>query len=115
MSDDLTPKTPREVRMCRDAFAEGVRYAAAPRDIRHYMQGADERRYPMPTVEVPRVVVDASGKQWRLISGLLQWREDAGFPWRDTDPAWCPTITVDRVLMLAQLLANPTERREVTE
>ena len=77
--------------------------------MRDLMERAARARYPMPPVEVPRVVEDAAGYRWRLMGGALQWkRSGEESAWRNTDSAWCPSVTVDRVRTLSQLLDSPT-------
>jgi hypothetical protein len=68
---------------------------------------AAARLYPLPTVTVPRVVLAADGFQYRVIGGELQCYE--GTNWV---PMWFTQADLDA---FTDLLANPTETREVTE
>jgi hypothetical protein len=114
--------TPREVRLCREAVEKAV--AALWPEIKHgcnttghTWNGSDElaaRLYPMPTVEIPRVVREASGIEYMVQKresgspvAVMRYKHDtfwlSGFP-----PAMA--ITEERAKMWADLFANPTER-----
>jgi hypothetical protein len=111
VSNDLTL---REVRLCREAYERGTKWCHVEQPTFLYETVTEnaKRLYPMPTVEVPRVVEDESGHRWRLFAGLLQFQRvtDPTDLWFDTHGGWTPQICVERVLTLSQLLANPTHR-----
>jgi hypothetical protein len=67
------------------------------------------RRYPLPTVERPRVVQDphSEGLAWRVVDNGLQYRRD-GLAWRTSDES-CWTFSPARVALWADLFARPTE------
>ncbi len=69
---------------------------------------AAARLYPMPHVSRPRVVTDASKREWRVVDGKLEYRGEDHRPWSNAEG--CSFfITSERVRILADLLANPTE------
>jgi hypothetical protein len=112
VSDDLTPKTAREVRMCREAVVRAI--GAAWSQLNHQgsvWQGSASiaaELYPMPTAEVPRVV-EIDGFEYRLSRGSIECRDH-------DERAWVPTgYPLSVIPALAALIANPTERKEVTE
>ena len=70
------------VKAQRAAFIEGVNYKCCNEPFcssctQRSLTAANEcaRRYPMPTVEVPRVVVDSQGCKWRVVDGRVEWCE----------------------------------------
>jgi hypothetical protein len=77
------------------------------------------RRFPYPTVEVPRVVRDDEGIHWKVDGNCLSWSYDGqswgGVGFDNTTRRIGQYITVDRVRLIADILANPTETREATE
>lgn len=119
MTDEMTkpmfegePMTRREILIAREAFATGARLWT------QHPEAEAKRRYPL-LVEKPRVVTDreetlpSARCDWRVIDGALEWRI-SGVP----NPRWYPLtnsslfLTADRVRLLADLLANPTELSE---
>lgn len=125
-TDDLTPKTRREVLMCREAFVKGVTETWERFNLKHSMSagpwpGYDvlaERAYPITTVTRPRTITVpehmngtahmASGT-YRVLRGVIEqrhWRH--GNSWSATEHAPTP----ERVAAWADLLANPTETVE---
>lgn len=75
-------------------------------------------RYPLPPRSRPRVVRDDGGKygatEWKCVDGRLYWRVAAHRPnqWNDVEAdngAGGMFIRPERVKLLADLLANPTE------
>lgn len=82
---------------------------------------ASRKRYPLPKVERPRVVVETSvhGRTvaWKYEHGALWWRNPRGSgEWYSLmSPRTSEMfITPERVKLLADLLANPTELVEDT-
>jgi hypothetical protein len=66
------------------------------------------RRYPLPKVTRPRVVRDREGWKWQCIDGRIQWSGPRG--WRFADVmTYAVRVTPERVVLWADLLANPTE------
>ena len=69
--------------------------------------------FELPKVTRPRVVKDAEGVSWRVSGDTVQWSVGKGCDWAPRD--WAPLsnshiwLTVERVHLLADLLANPTE------
>lgn len=87
-------------------------------------QAETNRRYPLPKVTRPRVVIDAGGagvREWRYVEGQIQTRVRGTTHWfclahgdafaakavqhEDVGFAWTP----ERINMLAKLIADPTE------
>jgi hypothetical protein len=102
MSDDV-----KLVKAQREAFVEGVKWADVPESASR-MREVAARLYPLPTVTVPRVL-RSNEDQYRLANGCLQHRTSDHEPWTNA-----PRI-MERTHAINQLLANPTETREVTE
>lgn len=86
-----------------------------------FWQNAAKRRYPLPKVTRPRVVVDGDRDEWRIKDGALQFRyesrakvygaEDEG--WQEPTPSAFNSANWVRVQpALADLLANPLETVE---
>ena len=103
------------VKALRIAFMDGVRYASGQTDLAYHYKAADaaNNRYPMPTVDVRRVVKDPEDPR-------CDWRyRDDGLEARDHKGDWIErpytAVTPERVAMWADLIANPTERRQVDE
>lgn len=105
----------REIFIARQAFADGVCARPVLGDAWYGAEAEAAKRYPLPMVTRPRVVKDETGPAgtyyWRVDRGVLQHTTslDAGM--------WEPLaigmyITVPRVHLLAELLANPTETVE---
>lgn len=80
-----------------------------------------EERYPMPTV--PRVVTDSEGYEWKVVPGIgLVARRVP-----DSHGDWSleiipfgrenvfPFVSVERIALWTDLLANPTERHVAVE
>lgn len=68
-------------------------------------------RYPLKVTR-PRVVADSGGCWWRFVNGNLEVREgNAGCAWyaHDQYKYW---LTLERVKLLADLIASPTEEVE---
>ena len=76
-------------------------------------------RYPLPTVERPRILWDSQSVAWRVVEGdTIQWTYHPDVPegWLNAEIGQGHMfITAERVKMLADLLARPTETREDTE
>jgi hypothetical protein len=102
MSDDV-----KLVKAQREAFMSGVIWERRGVYGNRTPVEEAEARYPLPTVTVPRVVLAADGFQYRVIGGELQCYE--GTNWV---PMWFTQADLDA---FTDLLANPTETREVTE
>lgn len=74
--------------------------------------------YPLPKVTRPRVVTDSGAgliareTSWRVVGGALQWK--TGSEWNNLAGPMNEGmfITAQRVRILADLLANPTEEAE---
>ena len=101
----------------RHAFVDGAVWAISLRGVDPPTAPKMEamKRYPMPTVEVPRVVNDPTLKdyEWSVSNGIVRWRDRNGSgDWSIAPEA---VVTVDRVKLWADLIANPTERRQVDE
>lgn len=112
MSDEKK-YTERELVMAkRNAFYDGANWASSSGS---WVGAADEakRRFPLPRRIVPRVVKESSGLygdvEWRSVGGALEWCKD-GRQWRsaNNDNKSGMFITPHRVVLLAELLANPT-------
>lgn len=69
--------------------------------------------FPLPKIRRPRIVSDpgvrGGGVRWRLMNGQLQWNSHS--QWNSLNDARNRGmfITAERVRVLADLLANPTE------
>lgn len=118
MSAETKDLTPREVRLCREAWIEGRAYDTNPLIGRHdptcveciksrelfAREAAD--RYPMPTVEVPRVseiVKNGRRHRFRVVDGRIETLHDGIARWETFE-------TQDVAFVLADLIARPTER-----
>ena len=115
MSENTEGLTPREVQLCRDSFVAGIVANRGGDEVRHWMFQLAADRYPMPMVEVPRVVRDRNDVvDWRVIGDEIEWKmADAFTPrWNRIEPGsiGAPVLSVHRVRILADLLANPTHR-----
>lgn len=125
MGDDLTP---REVRLCREAFLAGMAVIGSPpadettvtwadarnlysRTIAEHYERLAAHRFPMPMVEVPRVVRE-NGYEFRVFGGRVEWRygirkdREDWYPWNGSN------LSLDT---LRDLLALPTEQRPADE
>jgi hypothetical protein len=66
------------------------------------------KMFPLPKVTRPRVVRDREGWKWQCIDGRIQWSGPRG--WRFADVmTYAVRVTPERVVLWADLLANPTE------
>jgi hypothetical protein len=110
MSENTEGLTPREVRLCRDSWAAGAQYgniAMLTPPITFVNEAA--RRYPMPTVEVPRVVEVAESRnasrvhRFRIVDGVMQTMVPGCTRWEQYDHE-------REAVALADLLATPTHR-----
>lgn len=87
--------------------------ASAERELRRERLAAD--RYPLPSVTRPRVVRDTYSCEWRAVDGALEWRTVGHISWTPPEPSGRVDgmyLYPDRVQLLADLLANPTETVE---
>lgn len=123
MSDTMTgPKySEREYVLAqREAFLQG---AAHGREYAHVPSkcgqvGCASRRYPLKVTR-PRVVRDSGpmgSSEWRYVNGRLECRLTGAMEWdvADGEDGTCKMfIRAERVKLLADLIANPTE--EVAE
>ena len=98
----------------RHAFVDGAVWAISLRGFDPPTAPKMEamKRYPMPTVEVPRVVrdPDAPEHEWCFVGDAFLFRVKGDSQW-DQQPL--AGISPERVAMWADLIANPTERRQV--
>lgn len=71
-------------------------------------------RYPLPKITQPRVVTDCVQVQWRVLGSAVQWCARNGGAWNDVEArGWGNMyLTVERVTLIADLLANPLEEVE---
>jgi hypothetical protein len=115
MSADEKPTTAREVRLCRKAYVLGW--------VEQQTSGinADQsaaRRYPLPTVEVPRVldVIDRYGQvhRFRTANGRLERLSNDGSGW-GVPASSIGQFSPAALNVLIDLYDNPTERVEVSE
>lgn len=107
------PTAVERVRAERAAFAKGAGYG-----LNYYNLTSDQieraaaATFPMPTVEVPRVVEDASGVRWSVRDTCLSWSYDgrqwSGFGTDDPTRGVGHWLTIERALLVADLLATPT-------
>jgi hypothetical protein len=113
----------KNARELRAAFRAGVQWGAEKGAKVHPYPDAPcgpcdreaEKRYPLPMVTRPRVVTDSFAIAWRLADGALEFRLSQSAPWRVT-PHYGPMgVTVERIRLWADLLANPTEQVEDEE
>jgi hypothetical protein len=119
-TDDLTP---REVRLCREAVERTVNeiWPHVRRAIGSFAWEGSEplaaRLYPMPTVEVPRVVdepgfatsykIDTRPDGRRVL--FVRSASFTGGEWREV--TYAPhTLDIDRIALIVDLYANPTHR-----
>jgi hypothetical protein len=104
-ADKETPNDVATVRALREAeraaFVAGAKWQSC-----HYgaAEAEVERLYPMPTVERPRVV-SGGGFEYRVIAGVLQFRN------ANQEGGWMvdPEI-LERTHAINTVLANPTEQ-----
>lgn len=72
--------------------------------------------FPLPKISRPRVVTESSTgslARWRVTNGELEWsRQREGWSALATSAARGMYITAERAILLADLLANPTEEVE---
>lgn len=75
-----------------------------------------ERHFPLPKVTRPREVLDKTGLGafwWRIVDGVLEHRAANSDKWyKDTREEAGNFVFVERVKLLADLIANPTEEVE---
>jgi hypothetical protein len=98
----------------RSAFMLGAAYGEAFPVMS--FAGRIERshiEFPLPKVERPRVVRDVehmnanfNPSEWRFVNGELERRDLRFDEWASSENA---VLTVQRIKLLADLLANPTE------
>ena len=103
MSDDV-----QHIKALREAFKEGAHWARNLGSDRTPDEAA-AHIYPMPTVEVPRVVRSKDGWEYRLVDGAIQQRLTDGGDWIHA------LGVLERTHAINNLLANPTERKPVDE
>lgn len=125
-TDDLTPKTKREVLIAREAFVK-----ACIRAIEHFGWGYREPRYatwpgarklaesiyPLPTVTRPRTITVAkhevegteyNAATFRALNGRIEYRSEFSGKWIVSNK----DATAQRVAAWADLLKDPTETVE---
>lgn len=123
-ADDLTPKTKREVLMCREVFIEAcqvcVNYFGWEYNAPRYATWPGSRTlaemsYPLPKVIRVREVPDvyASDVRWRVCDGDLQVKEWSGGFWKSTNMTTARFEPhPERVALWHDLYKNPTETVE---
>lgn len=106
MSDADKMVTEREaVLRERGAFIVGARLVSPPRR-NDTLLAETKARYPLPLITRPRVVTDNEGVEWRIVDEVLQTRVRPKGDWG----SWMPKISWQRIDLLADLTANPTEQ-----
>lgn len=101
----------------RAAFEHGFRLARGGVGLVLYAPHEAARVYPLPKVTRPRVLKDPEGNyEYRITGdGEVQFRHTSDIgEWIDLTgaPMWVGNMTVARVRVWADLLANPTEEVE---
>lgn len=72
------------------------------------IETAARARYPMPIVEIPRVVEDSDGFTWRIVNGRFECRLPGQTVWGILNEDVFASVTLDRVRLLPLLLQEPT-------
>lgn len=121
MSDEKQYTETDLVKAKRQAFRDGAVHAARTHGCGR-PECADER-YPLPKITRPRVV-KYKAHFFRVVDGRIQWSKPwwkrASAPesletWHDvegTHPSLVTVPSAELILILADLLANPTEEVE---
>lgn len=123
MSDEKRYSERELVMAQREAFIRGARYerdndettCAATR-----IPDAANMHFPLPRVSRPRVVRDETGMfqcNWRVVAGALECDTGTGWQRTDRDDSHDTRMFVhaERVRLLADLLAHPTEDVEADD
>lgn len=95
----------------RAAFEKGAEWGHHIAPLVGYQDAEAQRRYPLPKVTRPREKKDCAGVRWRALGSTVQWCLYPDGNWNDVDTRGCGAmyLTVERVILIADLLANPTE------
>jgi hypothetical protein len=109
---------PHTMRVAREVFMVGVEWGMMQPDRpdEAIVERVARAAFPLPPRKVLREEPDPHGYgEWRVMGGALQWRDSGGkLAW--TDPRDIPSsgpvtvepvMTVDRCLLVADLVANP--------
>ena len=96
----------------REGYAQGATWYKAGRVPLHEVVEQADNYYPLPKVTRPREVRDSHGVEWRWGWWGFEFRDDGDGCWSNVATSGTPGITKERVLLLADLLANPTEEVE---
>jgi hypothetical protein len=122
--DQTTALAVKHIKALREAFVAGAVYGAHgnPRGPHRIARDEATLRYPLPTVEVPRVVAEkdygVSYKIDKRTDGLrvlfVKQQTITGGIWKELTLA-PHTMDMGRLALIADLFTNPTERIEATE
>lgn len=112
MSDEKKYTERERIAFMREAFTEGRLIPYLPTRERAWAEAVE--RYPLPKVSRPRVVADPhmrdNAVSWRVVDDVIQYRYNRDpviDSWIVGPPDFLPTR--ERVVMWADLLANPVE------
>lgn len=117
-TDELIPQTERETQLARKAWQDGLNWLANNQTATlGEVRDEKNRLYPLPRTPRPRVINDpCSMSEWTWRDGEAVWRHKLTrgdlTNWHTPGQNEHLVLNADRIKLLADLLANPTEAVE---